>query len=253
MVAENKLYYRLQAGLTGTHPYAAAASLKLPTATKKNGRPVPYAQPGRLRTCPDIECRAGGERLSFQHFTFLSRRNIPAANGQARPMRDPIDAPLTVCRRPLFAFQLLTPLHSFTRRLDWHQQARMMPGPIVFLLIRIPTNYTSRSTTRLERSGNHRMHRPESVVMWAHYCDEGTGICFGIDETNLVNQFAQVFVDDVEYTATNASMQRRGKSNCRRTVIIQFNRLRALCCFSFHTFWLAVWQHRNCNRFLAIC
>lgn len=31
MVAENKLYYRLQAGLTGTHPYAAAASLELPT------------------------------------------------------------------------------------------------------------------------------------------------------------------------------------------------------------------------------
>ena len=28
--AENKLFYRLQAGLAGTHPYAAAASLKLP-------------------------------------------------------------------------------------------------------------------------------------------------------------------------------------------------------------------------------
>lgn len=31
LAAENKLYYRLQAGLTGTHPYAAAASLTLPT------------------------------------------------------------------------------------------------------------------------------------------------------------------------------------------------------------------------------
>ena len=28
--AENKLFYRLQAGLAGTHPYAAASSLKLP-------------------------------------------------------------------------------------------------------------------------------------------------------------------------------------------------------------------------------
>jgi hypothetical protein len=46
--------------------------------------------------------------------------------------------------------------------------------------------------------------RPESVVMWAHYCDEGTGICLGIDETNLVNQFEQAFIDDVEYTAEPA-------------------------------------------------
>lgn len=32
LTAENKLYYRLQAGLAGTHPYAAAASHTLPTA-----------------------------------------------------------------------------------------------------------------------------------------------------------------------------------------------------------------------------
>jgi hypothetical protein len=31
LAAENKLYFRLQAGLAGTHPYAAAASLTLPT------------------------------------------------------------------------------------------------------------------------------------------------------------------------------------------------------------------------------
>ena len=31
LVAENKLFYRLQAGLAGTHPYAAAASHSLPT------------------------------------------------------------------------------------------------------------------------------------------------------------------------------------------------------------------------------
>ena len=31
LVAESKLYYRLQAGLTGTHPYAASSSLTLPS------------------------------------------------------------------------------------------------------------------------------------------------------------------------------------------------------------------------------
>ncbi|HUP80610.1 MAG TPA: DUF2971 domain-containing protein, partial [Pirellula sp.] len=46
--------------------------------------------------------------------------------------------------------------------------------------------------------------RPESVVMWAHYCGEGTGICLAIDENDLVNQFEQAFIDDVEYTAVPA-------------------------------------------------
>ena len=32
LAAENKLYYRLQAGLAGSHPYAAAASHTLPSA-----------------------------------------------------------------------------------------------------------------------------------------------------------------------------------------------------------------------------
>ncbi len=42
--------------------------------------------------------------------------------------------------------------------------------------------------------------RPDSVVMWAHYCHEGSGVCLVIDEDLLLNQFDTAFIEDVEYS-----------------------------------------------------
>lgn len=43
-------------------------------------------------------------------------------------------------------------------------------------------------------------HRPDSIVMWAHYGREGTGICLGFDEDLLVDQFPVAYVGDIEYS-----------------------------------------------------
>ena len=42
--------------------------------------------------------------------------------------------------------------------------------------------------------------RPESVVMWAHYCQEGTGIVLAFDEDALANRFPILYAKDVEYS-----------------------------------------------------
>jgi len=42
--------------------------------------------------------------------------------------------------------------------------------------------------------------RPESVVMWAHYGKQATGVCLGVCEDRLVNEFDVAFVGDVEYS-----------------------------------------------------
>jgi hypothetical protein len=41
--------------------------------------------------------------------------------------------------------------------------------------------------------------RPDSVVMWAHYGREGSGICLGFDEDVLTDQFPIAYVGNVEY------------------------------------------------------
>lgn len=41
--------------------------------------------------------------------------------------------------------------------------------------------------------------RPDSVVMWAHYGKEGSGICLGFDEDAFVNQLPIAYVDNIEY------------------------------------------------------
>jgi hypothetical protein len=46
--------------------------------------------------------------------------------------------------------------------------------------------------------------RPDSVVMWAHYCDNASGACLVFDEDRLVGEFDAVFVGDVEYSETPA-------------------------------------------------
>lgn len=42
--------------------------------------------------------------------------------------------------------------------------------------------------------------RPESVVMWAHYCREATGICLAVCEEKLVNQFDVAYIHDIDYS-----------------------------------------------------
>ncbi len=41
--------------------------------------------------------------------------------------------------------------------------------------------------------------RPDSVVMWAHYGREGSGICVAFDEDALVAQFPIAYVGDITY------------------------------------------------------
>jgi hypothetical protein len=42
--------------------------------------------------------------------------------------------------------------------------------------------------------------RPESVVMWAHYSREGSGICLAFDEDEFVEQFRLAYVGDITYS-----------------------------------------------------
>ena len=42
--------------------------------------------------------------------------------------------------------------------------------------------------------------RPDSVVMWAHYGREMTGICLGFDEYALTQKFPVAYIDDVQYS-----------------------------------------------------
>jgi hypothetical protein len=42
--------------------------------------------------------------------------------------------------------------------------------------------------------------KPDSVVMWAHYSREGTGISLGFDEDELVEQFPLAYVGDIAYS-----------------------------------------------------
>jgi hypothetical protein len=48
--------------------------------------------------------------------------------------------------------------------------------------------------------------RPDSVVMWAHYGREGSGISLGFDEDALVNQFPLAYVGDIAYSDSPAKV-----------------------------------------------
>src|ERR1700733_13230580 len=49
--------------------------------------------------------------------------------------------------------------------------------------------------------------RPDSVVMWAHYARETTGICLAFDEDALVNQLPVAWVSDIEYADGPATIE----------------------------------------------
>lgn len=51
--------------------------------------------------------------------------------------------------------------------------------------------------------------RPDSVVMWAHYGKESTGICLGLDEDALVNELPVAYVGDIEYADGPATINSR--------------------------------------------
>jgi hypothetical protein len=42
--------------------------------------------------------------------------------------------------------------------------------------------------------------RPDSVVMWAHYSRDGSGICLAFDEDELVEQFPLAYVGNITYS-----------------------------------------------------
>lgn len=42
--------------------------------------------------------------------------------------------------------------------------------------------------------------RPESVVMWAHYCQLGSGVCLAIDEEALLAEIDSAYLEDVAYS-----------------------------------------------------
>jgi hypothetical protein len=42
--------------------------------------------------------------------------------------------------------------------------------------------------------------RPESVVMWAHYCELSSGVCLAIDEEALLSEIDSAFIGDVVYS-----------------------------------------------------
>lgn len=48
--------------------------------------------------------------------------------------------------------------------------------------------------------------RPDSVLMWAHYCAESSGVCLGFDESKLVGEFDYVYKQDVEYADRPATI-----------------------------------------------
>lgn len=47
---------------------------------------------------------------------------------------------------------------------------------------------------------------PDSVLMWAHYCSESSGVCLGFDEDRLVDEFDYAFIHDVEYSDEPATI-----------------------------------------------
>ncbi|HEV2223204.1 MAG TPA: DUF2971 domain-containing protein [Candidatus Acidoferrales bacterium] len=51
--------------------------------------------------------------------------------------------------------------------------------------------------------------RPDSVVMWAHYGRDGTGICLAFDEDELVDQFPIAYVKDITYSDDPAKIPSR--------------------------------------------
>jgi hypothetical protein len=51
---------------------------------------------------------------------------------------------------------------------------------------------------------------PNSVVMWAHYGREGTGICLGFDEDTLTDQFPVAYVQNVSYSDKPAQIEAFG-------------------------------------------
>lgn len=48
--------------------------------------------------------------------------------------------------------------------------------------------------------------KPDSVTMWAHYGEEGTGVLLGFDEDSLARDFALAYFDDVTYSDTPAKI-----------------------------------------------
>lgn len=48
--------------------------------------------------------------------------------------------------------------------------------------------------------------RPDSVVMWAHYAKEASGVCLAFDEDALADSFEAVFIDDVVYSDAPATI-----------------------------------------------
>jgi hypothetical protein len=49
--------------------------------------------------------------------------------------------------------------------------------------------------------------RPDSVVMWAHYGRDGTGICMAFDEDTLVRQFSLSYIADIAYSDHPAKLR----------------------------------------------
>lgn len=50
---------------------------------------------------------------------------------------------------------------------------------------------------------------PNSIVMWAHYARDCSGICLGFDEDAFVEQFPIAYVDDVHYSDGPATVDSR--------------------------------------------
>jgi hypothetical protein len=48
--------------------------------------------------------------------------------------------------------------------------------------------------------------RPDSVVMWAHYAQDATGICMAFEEDSFVDCFDGVFIEDVTYSDAPATV-----------------------------------------------
>jgi hypothetical protein len=42
--------------------------------------------------------------------------------------------------------------------------------------------------------------RPDSVVMWAHYCQLGSGVCLAIDEEAILSEVDLAYLEDVVYS-----------------------------------------------------
>jgi hypothetical protein len=58
--------------------------------------------------------------------------------------------------------------------------------------------------------------RPNSVVMWAHYGREGSGICLGFDEDALTNEFPVAYVVMSSTPTSQPELMRHSLSTPRR-------------------------------------